>query len=59
MPTVVTFRNNHAYQAKANDEPSEGQLWNKNTCKWEEPSLAVKEQLLGYRVGDTIGGLAT
>ena len=58
MPTIVSFPKSHAYRPKANGQPGEGQIWNKILRKWEEPSLSEKEQLLGYRVGETAGGLA-
>ena len=59
MPTIVSFPKSHAYKPKANGKPGEGKLWNKLHRRWEEPYLAEKEQMLGYRVGETAGGLAT
>lgn len=59
LPTIVTFPKSHAYRPRANGEPGEGQLWNAITRKREEPTLAQKEQLTGYRRGDVLEGLAT
>ena len=59
MPTIVSFPKSHAYRPKANGKPGEEQLWNKLLRRWEEPYLAEKVQMLGYRVGETASGLAT
>ena len=42
-----------------NGTPGEGQLWDQVDHNWIEPTLKEKEQLMGYRVDDTRGGLAT
>ena len=59
LPTIVSFPKSHAFRQHANGTPGEGQLWNKISKCWEEPTLEEKEQLMGYKVGSTNGGLAT
>ena len=59
MPTIVSFPKSHAYRQQANGKPGEGQLWNKITKCYEEPTIEEKEQLMGYDIGSTCGGLAT
>ena len=59
LPTIVSFPKSHAFREQANGKPGQGQLWNKLEKCWEEPSLEEKEQLMGYKVGATMGGLAT
>ena len=59
MPTIVSFRKSHAFRMHENGKPGEGMLWNKHTKRFEEPTIEEKEQLLGFNVGDTKGGLAT
>lgn len=59
MPTIVSYPNNHAYRFKESSAPGEGQYWNKDRRTWQEPTLAHMEQMLGYPIGFTDGGLAT
>lgn len=59
LPTIVSYPKSHAYRPQANGTPGEGQLWNTNIKCWEIPTLQEKEQLLGYRIDSTNGGLAT
>ena len=59
MPTIVSFPKSHAFRMQENGGPGEGQLWNKRTKKYEEPTLEEKKQLMGFKVGDTEGSLAT
>ena len=59
MPTIVSFPQSHAYRPKSSGKPGEGRLWNELLRRWEEPYLAEKEQMLVYRVGETVGVLAT
>ena len=59
LPTIVAFPKSHAFRQHANGTPGEGQLWNTISKCWEEPTLEEKEQLMGYKVGSTDGGLAT
>lgn len=56
LPTIVTFPNRHARRPRVNGDRVEKQPWNTETCKWEEPTLAGKERLPDYRLGDTMGG---
>ena len=39
MPTLVSYPNSHAYRKRENGKLGEGQLWNKRTKKWEEPTI--------------------
>ena len=59
LPTIVTYPGSYAFRRRVNGTPGEGQLWDKTTQNWIEPTLREKEQLMGYRVDDTMGGLAT
>ena len=59
MPTIVSFPKSHAYRMQANGMPGEGQLWNRLTRTYEEPTIEEKEQMMGYQMGETCGGLAT
>ena len=59
LPTIVSYPRSFAFRRRVNGTPGEGQLWNKLTHKWIEPTLREKEQLMGYRPDDTVGGLAT
>ena len=59
MPTIVSYPKSHAYRQQHNGNPREGQLWNTITKCYEEPTLEEKEQLMGYEIGSTCGGLAT
>ena len=53
MPTLVSYPNSHAYRKRENGKPGEGQLWNKRTKKWEEPSINEREQMMGYQIDAT------
>ena len=59
MPTIVSFPKSFAYRLQANNKPGEGQLWNTQTKCWEEPNIEEREQMMGYTVGSTSGGMAT
>ena len=59
LPTIVTYPGSFAFRRRVNGTPGEGQLWDKTTHNWIEPTLREKEQLMGYRPDDTMGGLAT
>ena len=59
MPTLVSFPRSHAYYPKEKGLPGEGQLWNTLCRRWEEPDISENEQLMGYSVGATLGGLTT
>ena len=59
MPTIVSYPKSHAFRLREGGKPGAGQLWNKMKKCYEEPTLEEKEQLLGYNMGDTMGGLAT
>ena len=53
MPTLVSYPNSHAYRQGENGKPGEGQLWNKKTKKWEEPTIQEREQMMGYAIDAT------
>ena len=53
MPTLVSYLNSHAYQQRENGKPGEGQLWNRKTKKWEEPTINEREQMMGYAIDAT------
>ena len=53
MPTLVSYPNSHAYRQRESGKPGEGQLWNKRTKKWEEPSINEREQMMGYAIDAT------
>ena len=59
MPTLVSYPNSHAYRQRDNGKPGEGQLWNKRTKKWEEPSINEREQMMGYTIDATKAGHVT
>ena len=59
MPTVVSYPRSHAYRPQKNGRPGEGQLWNKETKRWDEPSLREREQLMGYKPDATLAGHVT
>ena len=59
LPTIVTYPGSFAFRRRANGRPGEGQLWDKVSHNWIEPTLREKEQLMGYNIDDTKGGLAT
>ena len=53
MPTLVSYPNSHAYRKRESGKPGEGQLWNKRTKKWEEPTINEREQMMGYNIDAT------
>ena len=53
MPTIVSYLESNAFQAKDNGAPGEGQVLNIVTTTWEEPDTEEKEQLQGYQRGET------
>ena len=59
LPTIVSYPGSFAFRRRVNGTPGEGQLWDAANHNWIEPTLREKEQLMGYRVDDTRGGLAT
>ena len=59
LPTIVSYPESFAFRRRNNGTPGEGQLWDRVTHNWIEPTLKEKEHLMGYRVNDTQGGLAT
>ena len=59
LPTIVSYPGSFAFRRRTNGTPGEGQLWDKLTRNWIEPTIKEKEQLMGYRPDDTMGGLAT
>ena len=59
LPTIVSYPGSYAFRRRVNGTPGEGQLWDKTIHNWIEPTLKEKEQLMGYRIDDTKGGLAT
>ena len=59
MPTIVTYPGSFAYRRRVNGNPGEGQLWDRKNHRWIEPTVWEKEQMLGDRVDDSMGGLAT
>ena len=59
LPTIVTYPGSFVFQRRVNGIPGEVMLWDEITHNWMEPTLREKEQLMGYRVDDTMGGLAT
>ena len=59
LPTLVSFPRSYAFRPKADGKAGEGELWNKITKCWEEPNITEREQLMGYKIGSTNGGMAT
>ena len=55
----MTYPGSFAFRRRVNGNPGEGQLWDRVSHNWIEPTLREKEKLMGYRVDDTQGGLAT
>ena len=53
MPTLVSYPNSHAYRQRDSGNPGEGQLWNKKSKKWEEPSITERERMMGYAIDAT------
>ena len=59
LPTIMSSLGSYAFPRRVNGNPGEGQLWDKVTHSFIEPTVHEKEQLLGYRIDDTMGGGAT
>ena len=53
MPTIVSFKGSYAFRTQEDGSPREGQVYNTNTHRWEEPDMGEKEQLLGFPEGTT------
>ena len=53
MPTIVTFQGSYAFRTQEDGSQGEGQVYDTNTHRWEEPDVGEKEQLLGFAEGTT------
>ena len=43
LPTIVTYPGSYEFRRRVNRTPGEGQLWDKTTHNWIEPTLREKE----------------
>ena len=59
MPTVVSYLRSNALRRHDDGTRGEGEVFNTHTKAWEEPDVVEKEQLQGYRIGDTATPYAT
>ena len=53
MPTIVSYLGSNAYTFKNNGALGEGMVYNIHMDVWEEPDVAEKELLMGYKAGET------
>ena len=58
LPNIMSYPKSFAYRRRVNGNPGGGQLWDRVSQGWIEPSIHEKEQLLGYRIDDSMGGHA-
>ena len=43
MPTIVSFQGSYAFRFQEDGSRGEGQVYNTNTHRWEEPDVGEKE----------------
>ena len=55
----MSYSNSHAYRRRGGGKPSEGQLWNRRTKKWEEPTINEREKMMGYAIDATMAAHVT
>ena len=49
----MSYLHSNAFRPKENGNPGEGEVFNTVSLEWEEPNTEEKEELLGFRAGDT------